>query len=163
MAQAKPKTTPAKRRRRSTPTVKGVQYKKITSDLVKPGGIIIGLVAGKMISDTLDGVAAKAGPVDGLAGDVKSALKPAIMTGGGLAASQLVKNEFIKYVFYGVSSYGGVTLAKEFGNFDVLSKIAPNSVNELGTVPFRYNDNPGQLPAKQIFNENDLPLSGISM
>ncbi len=163
MAQAK-RTTPAKYRRRSAPGLKGVSFNAMKKDVLTPAGFLIGIVVGKVLHDSIDGAAEKVGAISGLAGDIKSAVKPALLVGAGLAAKQMVKGDFQQAVAYGVASYGGISLAKDYLNFDVLKKLAPGSDNGdagVGTIPFRYFDNPGYTPDPQ-FTEEDFPLGRVS-
>ncbi len=103
----------------------GFSLNTMFSDALKPLLLLVGIFLGKMVHDLIEGTAQAAVPVKGLGATAVSVIKPAAILAGGLALKQYWKGDFGTYLGYGIAAYGGVVIAKEALNFNVLGALAP--------------------------------------
>jgi len=113
------------KRRKATTTRSGFSLNTMMTDALKPLLLLVGIFIGKFVHDLIEGTAQTVVPVSGLGATAVSIVKPAAILAGGLALKQFWQGDFGTYLGYGIAAYGGVVIAKEALNFNVLGALAP--------------------------------------
>jgi hypothetical protein len=115
-----------KRKAASRGAIKGFSFNTMFSDALKPLLLLVGIFIGKFVHDLIEGAAASStATTSGLGATAISIAKPAAILAGGLALKQFWKGDLGTYIGYGIAAYGGVVVAKEALNFNVLGALAP--------------------------------------
>lgn len=107
--------------------IKSVNWKNTA---MKLAGVFAGVVAGGACKKALN----ESNAVEGLAGDAKNYLVPAVLAVGGAVLSASVNDDFIKNAGFGITAVGGASIVNEAMGKEV---ITLNGVRGLGRMPRR--------------------------
>jgi len=150
------KTARRKRRASGTPTRK-LDLKNMVSEVKNPLLIIGGLWIGSQVAKVLDKNVTPT--VNGLLGldavEGKKMVTPIILTAGGLIASQMVPNQNVKMVSYGVAGTGLAILAKNILRTDVFPVSGVEGIRQpipgLGSEHLKLDE----FPIDGDFNDDE--------
>jgi|GEM_PF-2656382 hypothetical protein len=115
-----------KKKKRST-TPRSVSF---NAKGLKDSGMVVlttlfGIYAGNQLGKLLKrNVTPAVKGILGLDGSDSKLVAPIVLAGGGLIASQLVKNSHLKNVCYGIAGSGGIMLAKDVLKVDMTSSLS---------------------------------------
>ena len=106
-----------------------LSFEKMASGLKTPAAVVVGMIGGKLAGDAIDSMLNKTSTVAGLGavGTIGTYAKPVLLVVAGLAAKQLVKNEFVQNMGIGVAAFGVATGVKSVINIPQLSQITGGS------------------------------------
>lgn len=145
MATRKTTRKPATTRRRRTPAqTKGkIDFMKAAKNLKTPILFILGLVGGKQIGMFVD----RNKTIKGIAGpDGKKFITPALQMLIGMTVPQVIKNEDLKIIGYGVAASGLVKAVNEATGKKILDVLSGDSDDALPV----YLEAPSNAPAMPI-------------
>lgn len=133
MAEVKTdKKSAPKKRKRASSSLNKLSLKKMFKDVRKPIVFIAGMYAGRQISLFID---KQTGTVSGITADTKAMVKPLAQIFVGLSFSQLVKNEDLKFLGYGVAANGTYELVKDGFGKDVLAGLGSAEASDDMLLP----------------------------
>jgi hypothetical protein len=115
------KTKTKRRKTTKSGLLKKIDLQEMVKGVTKPALFLVGLWGGRQIALLID---KNSQTVNGFLGSNGTTILKPVVTGLiGLTVSQVVKNEHVKIIGYGVAAYGGLTLLKDVWNKDILAGI----------------------------------------
>lgn len=101
---------------------------------MKLAGTLVGVAVGGAVKKTLN----ESNAVEGLAGETKNYLIPAVLAVGGAVLSASVNDDFVKNAGFGVTAVGGASMVNELAGKEVITLNGLKGVRGVGRLPRRY-------------------------
>lgn len=123
------------RKTTNTPSHK-ITLKGVVDEARTPAFFLLGMFGATQLGKLIDKqVTPAVSGLLGLDGATSQYIKPAILIAGGLVLSKMTPNKDIKMAGYGVASAGGVILAKNLLNVDILPLSGVGETNFKSVIP----------------------------